>query len=121
MKVLLFTHKSDIDGMGGVVLARIAFDNVDYILCETFNLQKEIEKYYNNKSIYNYDMIFVTDLWLEDPMLTKVANDEKLKGKFFVFDHHKSALEGDYNRYSFTTIKISNNNGLCSGTSLYYE
>lgn len=66
-------------------------------------------------------MIFVTDLWLEDPMLTKVANDEKLNDKFFVFDHHKSALEGDYNKYSFTTIKISDNKGLCSGTSLYYE
>lgn len=42
MKILLFTYKSDIDGMGNVVLSRLAFDNVDYILCETFNLQKEI-------------------------------------------------------------------------------
>ena len=92
MKVLLFTHKSDIDGMGNAVLAHLAFKNVSYVLCETFNLQKEIAKYYKDKSIYNYDMIFVTDLWLEEPTLTKVAQDEKLKDKFFVFDHHKSAL-----------------------------
>lgn len=39
MKVLLFTHKSDIDGMGNVVLAKLSFSEVDYVLCETFNLQ----------------------------------------------------------------------------------
>ncbi len=121
MKVLLFTHKSDIDGMGNAVLAKLAFDEVDYVLCETFNLQNEIAKYYDDGSIYNYDKIFVTDLWLEEPTLSKVASDEQLKDKFFVFDHHKSALEGNFNKYPFTTIKISNERGLCSGTSLFYE
>ena len=121
MKILVFTHKSDIDGMGGAVLSKLAFENVDYILCETFILQEEIEKYFNNGQIYDYDMIFVTDLWLEEPTLTKVAQDEKLKSKFFVFDHHKSALEENFNKYDFTTIKISGENGRCSGTSLFYE
>ena len=121
MKILVFTHKSDIDGMGGAVLSKLAFENVDYILCETFILQEEIEKYFNNGQIYDYDMIFVTDLWLEEPTLTKVAQDEKLKSKFFVFDHHKSALEENFNKYYFTTIKISGENGRCSGTSLFYE
>ncbi len=121
MKILLFTHKSDIDGMGNAVLAKLAFDEVDYVLCETFNLQNEIAKYYDDGSIYNYDKVFVTDLWLEEPTLTKVANDEQLKDKFFVFDHHKSALEGNFNKYPFTTIRISNEQGLCSGTSLFYE
>lgn len=121
MKILLFTHKSDIDGMGNVVLAKLAFEEVDYVLCETFNLQNEIAKYYDNGSIYYYDKIFVTDLWLEEPTLSKVASDEQLKDKFFVFDHHKSALEGNFDKYSFTTIKISDDKGLCSGTSLFYE
>ena len=121
MKILLFTHKSDIDGMGNAVLAKLAFDEVDYVLCETFNLQNEIAKYYDDGSIYNYDKVFVTDLWLEEPTLTKVANDEQLKDKFFVYDHHKSALEGNFNKYPFTTIRISNEQGLCSGTSLFYE
>ncbi len=31
MKVLLFTHKSDIDGMGSVILAKLAFKEVNYI------------------------------------------------------------------------------------------
>lgn len=119
MKILLFTHESDIDGMGNAVLAKLAFEEVDYVLCETFNLQNEIAKYYDDGSIYNYDKIFVTDLWLEEPTLSKVANDEQLKDKFFVFDHHKSSLE--FNKYPFTTIRISDEQGLCSGTSLFYE
>lgn len=121
MQVLLFTHKSDIDGMGSVVLAKLAFQKVDYVLCETFNLQKEFLKYYENGSIYNYDRVFVTDLWLEEPTLSKVAIDDKLKGKFFVFDHHESALKDDFNKYPFTTIRIADDIGLCSGTSLFYE
>ncbi len=121
MKVLLFTHKSDIDGMGNAVLAKLAFEEVDCVLCETFNLQKEIAKYYENGSIYDYDRVFVTDLWLEEPTLSKVAKDELLNDKFFVFDHHKSALEGNFNKYPFTTIRISDDKGLCSGTSLFYE
>lgn len=121
MKVLLFTHKSDIDGMGNAVLAKLAFENVNYVLCETFDLQNEISKFYEDGSIYNYDMIFITDLWLEEPTLTKIAKDKKLQGKFFVFDHHKSALEGGFNKYDFTTIRIFDEKGLCSGTSLFYE
>lgn len=121
MKVLLFTHKSDIDGMENVVLAKLSFSEVDYVLCETFNLQNEVSKYYDNGSIYNYDKIFITDLWLEEPTLSKIANDKQLKDKFFVFDHHESALKGDFNKYPFTTIRISDDQGLCSGTSLFYE
>ena len=42
MRILLFTHKSDIDGLGNVVLAKLAFEEVDYVLTETYNLQTEI-------------------------------------------------------------------------------
>ena len=41
MKILLFTHKNDIDGMGNVVLSKLAFDKVDYELCGTFDLVKK--------------------------------------------------------------------------------
>ena len=121
MKVLIFTHKSDIDGMGAAVLANLAFDKVDYVLCETFSLQDEIKKYYDTGNIYDYDMVYVTDLWLEEPTLSKVATDSKLKNKFIVFDHHESAIKEGYNKYDFTTIKITDEKGKCAGTSLFYE
>lgn len=121
MKILIFTHKSDIDGMGGAVLAKLAFDSVDYVLCETFDLQNQIQKFYDNGKIYDYDMVYVTDLWLEEPMLSKVANDEKLKDKFMVFDHHESAKKEGYDKYDFALVRITDEKGMCSGTSLYYE
>lgn len=121
MKVLIFTHKSDIDGMGGAVLANLAFDEVDYVLCETFNLQDEIKKYYETGKIYDYDMVYVTDLWLEEPTLSMIANDPKLKDKFRVFDHHESAVNEGFNKYDFTTIRIKDDKGKCFGTSLFYE
>lgn len=121
MNVLIFTHKSDIDGMGGAVLANLAFDKVDYVLCETFSLQQEIKKFYDNGKIYDYDMVYVTDLWLEEPMLSTIADDEKLKGKFLLFDHHESAIKEGYDKYDFTNVKITNEKGICSGTSLFYE
>lgn len=121
MKVLIFTHKSDIDGMGGAVLANLAFESCDYHLVETFNLQEELREYYENNKIYEYDRIYITDIWLEEPSLTKVAEDPKLKDKVFIFDHHESALKEGYNKYPFAHIEIKNDLGLCSGTSLFYD
>lgn len=121
MKVLLFTHKNDIDGMGNAVLAKLAFDEVDYVLCGTFDLTKNVSKYYDEGSIYDYDMVFVTDLCLEDPILSKIAQDEKLKDKILNFDHHRTFLSEKYTKHPFITVKIENEQGLCCGTSLFYE
>ncbi|MBQ1373660.1 hypothetical protein IIY66_02540, partial [Candidatus Saccharibacteria bacterium] len=91
VKVLIFTHRSDVDGMGGVVLAKLAFDEVDYVLCESLNLQDRMREYFDSGAIYKYDRVFVTDMWLEEPMLSKVADDARLNNKFLLFDHHESA------------------------------
>ena len=121
MNVLLFTHKNDIDGMGNAVLANLAFEKVDYILCGTFNLTENVEKYYENNTIYDYDRIYVTDLCLEDPILTKIANDKKLKGKIKDFDHHRTFTDIKYTKHEFINVKVEDENGLCCGTSLFYK
>ena len=59
MKNLIFSHKSDIDGMGGVVLLKLAQENVDYVLCETFNVNTKFKNYYLDKTIYDYDNIYI--------------------------------------------------------------
>lgn len=118
-KILIFSHLSDIDGMGGVVLAKLAFDEIDYCLCETFSLLGKIKEKINDKSIYKYDQIFITDMWLEDPDLIK--QDHKLKDRVLVFDHHESALAKESKSYNFITIRIKDKLGKCSGTSLFYE
>ena len=119
-KILIFSHLSDIDGMGGVILAKLAFSNVDFVLCETFNLLDKIKEKIADQSIYEYDQIFITDMWLEDPEV--IWQDPKLKDKVLVFDHHESSLAILENKtYDFITIRIKDELGRCSGTSLFYQ
>lgn len=120
MKVLIFSHGSDIDGMGGVILGKLAFSDVDFILCETYNLLPKIREKIADQTIYNYDKIFITDMWLEDPEI--VMDDQRLQNKVLVFDHHESALPSIENKeVDFITIKIRDEFGRCAGTSLFYE
>lgn len=120
MKVLLFTHKNDIDGMGNVVLANLAFDKVDYILCETFDINQKVEKMYKNKTMYEYDRVFITDLFINESLLEKIANDSKLENKFLIFDHHKTYLDIS-KKYPFTTVKIGDEKGNCCATTIFYD
>ena len=121
MKVLLFTHKNDIDGMGNAILAQLAFDEVNYVLCGTFDLTDSVEKYYKDGSIYDYDRVYVTDLCLQDPILSKIAQDEKISKKIQVFDHHKTFAEPKYTDHPFITVQLENEKGLCCGTSIFYN
>ena len=121
MKVLLFTHKNDIDGMGNAVLSKLTFKEVEYNLCGTFDLQKKVEEYYESGKIYNYDKIFITDLCLDEEMIKKISNDEKLTNKFNIFDHHKTYDNEKYTKYPFVKVQLKNEKGLCCGTSLFYE
>lgn len=119
-KILMFSHLSDIDGMGGVVLAKLAFGDVDFVLCETFNLLDKIKEKIADQSIYEYDQIFITDMWLEDPEV--IWQDLKLRDKVLVFDHHESSLAVLENKtYDFITIRIKDELGKCSGTFLFYQ
>ena len=120
MKTLIFSHVSDIDGMGGVVLAKLAFSDVDYVLCETFNLCDKIKEKVDDGSIYNYDQIFITDMWVENPDI--ILNNDFLKNRVLVFDHHESALDvKNLKDLDFVNIKIFDDVGRCSGTSLFYS
>ena len=121
MKVLLFTHKNDIDGMGNAILGQLVFTDFTYELCETFELNKRIKDYIENKSIYEYDKIFITDLCPEEEILEELSKNETLQGKIQVLDHHKTYDNPNYTKYSFVKIKLKDEKGLCCGTSLFYE
>jgi len=121
MKVLLFTHEQDIDGMGNVILAKKAFTNLDYIPCKIFEINKKVQEKIDDGSIYLYDKIFVTDLCIKEPLLTFINNDKNLKNKLLIFDHHKSEIIEGNDKYSFVTILVENEKGKTCGTSLFYE
>lgn len=121
MNILLFTHKVDIDGMGSIVLSKLAFENVDVVLCDSFESTEKILEKINNKSIYNYDQIFVTDICPNEELVLQILSDEKLKSKVQIFDHHISVLENFKSTYDIVHLVIKNEMGACSGTSLFYE
>lgn len=121
MKILLFTHEQDIDGMGNIILAKQAFKNLDYITCQTFEVNKKVQETIDNKSIYNYDFIYVTDICIKEPLLTFINNNENLKNKLLIFDHHKSEIEEGNNKYNFVNIIVENEKGKTCGTSLFYN
>ena len=120
-KILLCSHESDADGIGAVVLGRIAFDNFDYKLFQNPNdLEIKFRKMINNGELNNYDMIYITDLSLMEPSISMV-NDSLLKDKLLVFDHHQRAIELGLRKYPFTTIIEEDESGKRCGTELFYR
>ena len=48
-KVIIFSHESDIDGLGCVILAKLAFNNLDYVLSpNTDSLETKFREYINS-------------------------------------------------------------------------
>lgn len=121
MKVLLFTHEQDIDGMGNVILGSKAFKDFDYVTVKTFEVNQKVLEKIEDGSIYNYDFIFVTDVCIKEPLLSQINEDEKLRNKILVLDHHKSEIEEGNDKYDFVNIVVENEKGKTSGTSLFYE
>ena len=121
MKVLLFTHSQDIDGMGCAVLARKAFGDYTLVPTKTFEITKNVENYIKSKRIYDFDKIYVTDLCIKEPVLKFIDNDEILKNRLLVLDHHKTEIEEGNNKYDFVNIIVQKNGRKESGTSLFYN
>lgn len=120
-KVVIFSHESDIDGLGCVILAKLAFSEAKYVLAPNVEkLELIFRDYLNTEKLENYDKIFVTDLALYDPALTMVA-ESSLKDKVLVFDHHKMSIENKMNRYSFTKIIEEDSTGKRCATDLFFE
>lgn len=119
MKVLLFTHEQDIDGIGSVVIGQFAFQELDYVPCKTFEIDKQFQTYIDNKKIYDYDLIFVTDLCLHEPTLSEINNNPILKNKVLVLDHHKTEIGNA--KYDFVNVILECDKGPTSGTYLFYE
>lgn len=122
MKTLIFSHGADIDGMGSVILAKLVFDDVDYVFANnTYDLGPMIMDYMERGELYKYNQIFVTDLAIPSPALEEVANNSIIRSRIKVFDHHKTSIEEGYGKYDFTHIVEEDKIGKRCGTDLFYE
>ena len=122
-RIKIFSHGSDIDGLGNIVLGKIAWGEIEYELFpDPQNLKEKFKKYIEDGILYNYDRIYITDLALYDPALEMLNADENLKSKVLIFDHHKGAIDAKCNRYEYTIIKTVDDSGKKEcGTQLFYE
>lgn len=121
MKRLLFTHGADIDGMGNAILAKLAFESIDIIYARNVSdLETKFLNEYNSGNLYNYDIVYITDLSLKKEIADKVYNDDKLKDKLYIFDHHETALASGLNEYNNTNVHVELNGIKTCGTELYY-
>lgn len=120
-KKIIFSHDSDIDGLGCIILGKIAFGELDYVLVPNVEkLELSFRRYIEIGKLDKYNEIYVTDVALYDPSLTIVATSS-LKDKVRVFDHHKRAIDDHMNRYPFTKIIEEDESGKRCGTELFYE
>ena len=121
-KIILFSHENDIDGMGSVILSKLAFGDIDYVLASNVSvLESKFREMLNNKKIYDYDQIYITDLALYNPSLDIVINDDRLNNKIKVFDHHQSSITAGCAKNNFTKV-VEEENGLKTcATMLFYN
>lgn len=121
MKRLLFTHGADIDGMGSAILARVAFVDIDIIYARNVSdLEVKFINEYESGRLYEYDIVYITDLSLKMDIADKVYSDEKLKDKLYLFDHHETALSSGLNKYNNVNVHVELNGVKTCGTELFY-
>lgn len=122
MKRLLFTHVADIDGMGVAILSKLAFDNIDIIYCKNpSDLNNKIIENYENDNLYNYDLIYISDLSPSRELLEKLFSDDKLSKKIYLFDHHETAYDAGLNDFDNCTVRVKDDRGISCATQIYYE
>lgn len=112
--LLLITHIADEDGITPVILAKQVYKKVTPILVNPGEVDKVYLENYDK-----YDEIHITDVNITKDLAKKINEDEQLKEKTKIFDHHQSALE--LNKYEFIEVIVETKERKESATSIYYE
>ena len=113
-KRLLISHIADEDGITPVILSKLVFKDIDFILV---NPEETSKCYLEN--VDNYDFVYITDLNISEELAAKIDKDDTLKSKTLIFDHHKSNM--GLNKYDFITVITLKNNRKECATSIFYE
>ena len=120
MKIKIFTH-IDLDGIGCVVLAYLAFgkENVDVEYCNYDDVDDKVEAFMENEDLYrSYDSIFITDISVSDQVASMIDCLDKVERTVRLFDHHGTAFRLD--NYFWCTVYEYLDAVKTSGTELFY-
>ena len=116
MKIFIFAHIADCDGITPIILSKLVFEHVDYKLLDN-PIHEEFLNTLKNIDINEYDYIYITDLCISEDTIKKL--DDNIINKLKIFDHHIANIH--MNKYDFISV-IDEENGIKQcGTSLYYS
>lgn len=113
-KILIISHMADCDGMGSVILGIKYYSDIDYILCESSDLEELLKEDFSN-----YEQIFICDLPFSKDTIKVIDNNSYLKEHLKHFDHHESSVSD--NNHSFVNEVISIDGLTVSATYLFYQ
>lgn len=124
MKIKLFTHGADLDGVGCAILAFLAFgrENVDVEYCSYKDIDEKFEKFIEDEKLFrSYDFVFITDISVSNKVANLIDILDCPPKKVRLFDHHAAAL--CLNKYCWCEVLIENpsTNVLTCGTELFWN
>lgn len=121
-KIKLFTH-TDLDGIGGAVLAYLAFgrENVDVEYCDYNNVDEKVEIFIEQEELFkSYDKIYITDISVSEEVANIIDILDCPPKRVRLFDHHATALW--LNQYAWCQVQVNApEDSYCksSGTELF--
>jgi len=115
MKICLITHVADPDGAMPIILSKLVFDDIKDYSCDIGEVDDILKQVINDE----YDRIYIVDLNVSEEMAEFINNNEELKNKIIVYDHHQSV---EYlNKYPFINVVVEKDGRKECGTTLYYN
>lgn len=123
MRIALFTHVRDIDGMGCAILTKLFADIEITYFCDYTDVEYKFKSFLANENYMKYHKIIMSDLSMGEftSLPSIIENDNYLKEHFVLLDHHESSMH--LNQYDWAVVKTldNNTNELTCATKLVYE
>lgn len=116
MKIKLFTHGADLDGIGCAVLAYLAFgrENVDVEYCNYDNVDEKAEIFIEQEELFkSYDKIYITDISVSEEVANIIDILDCPPKRVRLVDHHATALW--LNQYAWCQVMV------CAPTDSYFK
>lgn len=117
MKNCLITHIGDPDGAFPIIFCNLVFSNTEFFSCEVDEVDEITEDVLSNHE--DYEKIYVVDLCFNEDLAKKINDNEILKNKVLVFDHHAS--REPLNKYSFIKVVSEKDGKKECGTTLFLK
>ncbi len=107
MKIKVFTHGADIDGMGcGFLIQEKHYGtnkDVEVAYCQYSNIDSYVKRFIESRAIYYYEKVFITDLSVSEETCKLIQ--EKGENKFVLIDHHINEGTEHLNKYQWCIRK----------------